>query len=210
MARQQETPLSRGGGIWPRALLCLAVLAFGNFEANAHHPVGIPQYREQRGEIVMIYNVLTQDYRVRLLAVPGRPVPDPTRTVSFSVEIVPKDAAVTFQGKTYMSIVENLGDRGETEIVPATLGSDAPAARTLQMSHAFDHSGDFIVKVEFMESPGREVLSFPLAVGKGGSSSAGSLMRYGLPAAAALMFLVLAGIASRRRMKRVEGARRPQ
>jgi hypothetical protein len=210
MARQQETPVSRGGVPWSLALLSLAVLAFGTLEVDAHHPVGLPQYREQNGEIVMIYNVLTQDYRVRLLAAPGRPVPDPVRPVTFSVEIVPKDPLVTFQGKTYLSVVENMGDRGETEIVPATPGSSDPGARTLQMSHAFDHEGSFVVKVEFMESPGREVLSFPLTVGKGGMSPGTPFLRYALPVGVALFFLVLAGLASRRRARRTRGVDQPQ
>ena len=188
----------------PRTLPCLAVLALAAFPsgARAHHPVGIPQYRQDGGSIVMIYNVLTQDYVVRLQARPGRPSCPPPAPVALRAEIAPRDPAVVFPGGTYVSISEDLGGGAEREVLPAERKSEEAGPRAVEAAFTFDHPGGYIVRVEFQESPGREVLSFPLLVTRSGRGAGAWLLRAGLPALLVAAALLLARAAAARRRKR--------
>jgi len=183
-----------------RTLPCLVVLllAVVGFEARAHHPVGIPQYRQTDAGIVLIYNVMTQDHVVRFQALPGRPSAPPATTVEISAEIAPKEPAVAFPGGTWLSISEDLGGGAERELLPAERKSDASGPRTVRASFPFERPGSYVVRVEFLESPGREVLVFPLLVTRSGSGS-GPAAKVLLPAAGALLLLLLARLAAARR-----------
>jgi len=189
-----------------QAVSVLLALALPCSEAGAHHPVGIPQYRETGGEMVMIYNVLTEDYVVRLQARPGRPVFPPAGTVHLSVDVRPRDPGFLFEGGTWLSVAEDLGDRGEREVAPAVLKSTEPGARAVEMVFEYRRPADYLVKVEFTESPGREVLSFPLAVARSGPSVAIWALRVGLPVVLAAGALALARAAAARRRRRREEA----
>jgi hypothetical protein len=184
------------------AFLGFAAAAFAWFEAEAHHPVGIPQYRDRNGTIVMIYNVLTQDYIVRLEVRPGRPVSRSSKPIEFFADIKPKDPAAVFSGGTYLSIVEDLGDKGEVEVLSPALKSNEPGARSAGISFAFDHPGNYVARVEFMESPGREVLSFPVAVSKADPSAGGWTLKLVIGGLVVVSLLVLTRFAALRQKRR--------
>ena len=130
-----------------RALRLLPALVLVSASATAHHPVGIPRYRDVGGEMVVIYNVLTEDYVVRLQARPGRPAAPPPVEVEVSVEIQPRDPAVVFEGGTWLSVAEDLGNEGERELRAPERRSEEAGVRQVEMSHRFERPGDFLLKV---------------------------------------------------------------
>lgn len=184
-------------------LLPLAVLLLAS-AAAAHHPVGIPQYRDGEGGIVMIYNVLTEDYVVRLQALPGRPVCPPEAAVEISARITPRDPEVTYPGETWLSVVEEMGDGAEREVRPPSLESREAGERELGASISFGRPGEYAVRLEFTESPGVEILSFPLRVERSGGSPAAVASRIVVPVGIVIGVLLLARLAARRRATREE------
>ena len=105
---------------------------------------------------------------------------------------------------------ESAASRTRSTVSAPALESREPGARRVAKSFIFDRPGDYVLKVEFQESPGREILSFPLTVLKGDPSAAGRLLRFLLAGAFVLAVLVLGRLAARRKKRLPAGSGRPE
>ena len=89
--------------------------------------------------------------------------------------------------------------------MPASLQSTEPGERSLETSHVFDRPGDYLVKLEYTESPGQEILEFPLRVTRSGESAAGGALELVATGVLGVAVLALArAVASRRRRRLAE------
>ena len=95
------------------------------------------------------------------------------------------------------------GDEGEIEVAAPELESRIAGERHVKRTFAFDHAGRYVVKVDFIESPGREVLSFPLLVTERDRSASTRKRGFVLAGLVVLVLLAMARAAAiRSRRKR--------